>query len=89
LESLEEFHYDKDGITSKDLYDKFSSRLCMCECKECANKSPHPVYNCYDSCEVNEKLSEQEKLKLQIYHKCKCTCSYCLNCKINMILIFL
>ncbi len=82
MESLEEFHYDKDGINSKDMFEKFSSRLCMCECKECANKSPHPIYNCYDVCEENEKLSEQDKLKLQVYQKCQCTCSYCLTSKI-------
>jgi hypothetical protein len=68
------------------MYEKFTSRLCMCECKECANRSPHPIYNCYHSCQENEILSEQDKLKLQIYQKCRCTCSYCLNCKtINLI----
>ena len=82
MDSIEEFQYEKDGISSKNMFEKFSSRLCMCECKECTNKSPHPIYNCYDICEENEKLTEQDKLTLQIYQKCKCTCSYCLTSKL-------
>ena len=77
LENMQEF----TGAESAKLFESHSTRLCMCECEKCANRSPHPLYNCYNECENAEKITEKEKLQLGMYRKCTCTCSFCLNCK--------
>jgi len=75
---MEEFTKDEGK-----LFKSHSTRLCMCECQKCANRSPHPIYNCYNVCETNEKLTEKEKLQFGLYRKYICTCSFCLTSEKN------
>lgn len=70
---MEEITNDK----GKELYELNSSRLCLCTCSECSNRSPHPVYNCYRDCQVKEDLTEEDKLNLKLYQVCKCHCNFC------------
>jgi hypothetical protein len=78
-------YIEEDPKIAEDLFENNNSRLCMCECGECSVRSPHPVYNCFKTCENAEIISEQEKLKMQVYKQCLCSCSYCLQ-GINMFL---
>lgn len=48
LESLEEIE-DKN-----DLFKKFESKLCMCECRTCSTRSPHMLASCSSDCENKE-----------------------------------
>lgn len=47
----------EDKTVASDLYEKFSSRLCMCSCESCEIKSPHPVFNCINECEKKEEVN--------------------------------
>jgi hypothetical protein len=76
LENMKEY---TTGEAEK-LFKNHSTKLCMCECDKCANRSPHPIFNCFVNCENAEKITEEEKLQLGLYRKCQCTCSFCLNC---------
>ena len=69
-----------EGKIAENLFQKNYSRICMCECNICANRSPHPIYNCYQVCRNTKELTEIEKLDLGLYKKCICTCPYCLSC---------
>lgn len=67
-------------LTSEEgnkLYNEFSTKLCVCTCSYCSNKSPHPQYNCNSGCESTEQLAENEKLQLKLYSKCFCACNFC------------
>lgn len=70
-----EFYEYKDQ--EKELFEKHSSKLCVCECSVCANRSPHPVYNCYKKCENVPELTEKEKLEIGLYKTCVCDCNHC------------
>lgn len=70
-----------EGDKGKEMFNKFSTKLCNCDCEYCTYISPHPEYNCFHKCLINSKkeISEEDKLKEGFYKKCNCSCSACLN----------
>ena len=70
-----------EELHNKELYQDFTTRLCMCNCSVCENRSPHPIYNCFHECENVEEITEDEKLRIGMYRKCYCTCTNCLTSK--------
>lgn len=74
-----EYMNELTGEKGLEMYDKLASKLCICECNSCKNRSPHPVYNCVATCENIEELSENEKIDLRFYSKCRCICGYCIS----------
>lgn len=74
---MEEFK-DEEG---KQLFDNLSTKLCMCECEECNNRSPHPIYSCFHDCVNAEKMEEKEKLQIGLYKRCLCSCATCVKSK--------
>ncbi len=76
LNAMIEYDHSEDKTK---LFNEHYSRLCMCDCKVCANRSPHPIYNCYKECEKISDVTEKEKLEYGMYKKCICTCSFCLS----------
>lgn len=70
---------DLNNEINISFYEDFANKLCLCNCENCDNRSPHPVSNCVLSCVKKEELSENDKLKYRLYDKCKCTCSFCFH----------
>ena len=72
LDNLEELKEHADL-----LFERHTSRLCLCECGTCMNRSPHPMYNCFKECQAGDHFDEKEKLEYELYKECICKCKYC------------
>ena len=71
------------GEKATELYNEFETKLCLCNCPSCSQKSPHPIYNCFRDCEKKSILGENEKLALKLYQLCSCTCNFCRSNKMH------
>ncbi len=79
LSKLKELEGDK----ATELYNTFETKLCLCECPSCSQRSPHPSYNCFRSCERITEMTENEKIALKLYQLCSCTCNFCRTQKMH------